>query len=109
MRRTMADQPPLRVVADANAKTPVEENQAKQQETVAEAPPSNSAPAAAVAAPGGNKVRRPRSLTRPILFALLPVALVVGGYYYVNGGQVMSTDNAYLQADMVGLTTDVSG
>ncbi|MGO4116964.1 HlyD family secretion protein [Rhizobium ruizarguesonis] len=107
----MADQSPLRVVADANAKitTPVEENQAKQQETVAEAPSSNSAPAAAVAAPGGNKVRRRRSLTRPILFALLPVALVVGGYYYVNGGQVMSTDNAYIQADMVGLTTDVSG
>jgi membrane fusion protein (multidrug efflux system) len=107
----MADQSPLRVVADANAKTetPVEENEAKQQETVAEAPSSNSAPAAAVAAPGGNKVRRRRSLTRPILFALLPVALVVGGYYYVNGGQVMSTDNAYIQADMVGLTTDVSG
>ncbi len=37
------------------------------------------------------------------------MALVVGGYYYVNGGQIMSTDNAYIQADMVGLTTDVSG
>lgn len=104
----MADQPSLRVVADANAKTSVEENEVKQQETVAEAPSSNSAPAAAVAAPGG-KVRRRRSLTRPVLFALLPVALVVGGYYYVNGGQVMSTDNAYIQADMVGVTTDVSG
>ena len=104
----MADQPHLRVVADANAKTS-EENQVKQQETVAEAPSSSSAPAAAVAAPGGNKVRRRRSLTRPVLFALLPVALVVGGYYYVNGGQVMSTDNAYIQADMVGVTTDVSG
>jgi membrane fusion protein (multidrug efflux system) len=106
----MADQPPLRVVSDANAKNPAEENETpKQQETVAEAPSSNSAPAAAVAAPGGTKVRRRRSLTRPVLFALLPVALVVGGYYYVNGGQVMSTDNAYIQADMVGVTTDVSG
>lgn len=106
----MADQLPLRVVSDANAKTPAEENETpKQQETVAEAPSSNSAPAAAVAAPGGTKVRRRRSLTRPVLFALLPIALVVGGYYYVNGGQVMSTDNAYIQADMVGLTTDVSG
>ncbi|MFS8148084.1 HlyD family secretion protein [Rhizobium sp. BR 249] len=104
----MADQPSLRVVADAHAKTSAEENEVKQQETVAEAPSSNSAPAAAVAAPGG-KVRRRRSLTRPVLFALLPVALVVGGYYYVNGGQVMSTDNAYIQADMVGVTTDVSG
>ncbi|MBB2724827.1 UNVERIFIED_ORG: multidrug resistance efflux pump [Rhizobium etli] len=104
----MADQSNFRVVADADAKTS-EENQIKQQETVAEAPSSSSAPAAAVAAPGGNKVRRRRSLTRPILFALLPAALVAGGYYYVNGGQVMSTDNAYIQADMVGVTTDVSG
>jgi len=48
-------------------------------------------------------------MTRPVLFALLPVALVVGGYYYVNGGQVMSTDNAYIKSDMMGLTTDVSG
>jgi membrane fusion protein (multidrug efflux system) len=28
---------------------------------------------------------------------------------YVTGGAVMSTDNAYVQADMVGLSTDVSG
>jgi membrane fusion protein (multidrug efflux system) len=106
----MADKSSLRVVADANAKSPIEENNVpEQQETVAEAPSSNSAPATAVAAPGGNKVRRRRSLTRPVLFALLPVALVFGGYYYVNGGQIMSTDNAYVQSDMVGLTTDVSG
>ena len=43
------------------------------------------------------------------MFALLPVALVVGGYLYVTGGAVMSTDNAYVQADMVGLSTDVAG
>lgn len=105
----MVKKAPLRVVSDANAKTADVNETAKTQETVAEAPSSNSAPATAVAAPGGTTVRRRRSLTRPILFALLPVALVVGGYYYVNGGQVMSTDNAYIQADMVGITTDVSG
>ena len=43
------------------------------------------------------------------MFALLPVALIAGGYFYVTGGAVMSTDNAYVQADMVGLSTDVSG
>ena len=43
------------------------------------------------------------------MFALLPVALIVGGYFYVTGGAVMSTDNAYVQADMVGLSTDVAG
>src|ERR1700692_4280613 len=50
-----------------------------------------------------------KSLRRPLMFALLPVALVVGGYFYVTGGATMSTDNAYVQADTVGLSTDVSG
>jgi membrane fusion protein (multidrug efflux system) len=80
---------------------------------VAEAPSSNPTPAPAatvvppVAAP--EKPRKRRSPTRPILFALLPIALVAGGYYYITGGQIMSTDNAYIQADMVGISTDVSG
>ncbi|MDB5655228.1 MAG: hemolysin secretion protein [Tardiphaga sp.] len=51
----------------------------------------------------------PRSRTRLLMFALLPIVLVAGGYFYVTGGAVMSTDNAYVQADMVGLSTDVSG
>src|ERR1700730_18347136 len=56
-----------------------------------------------------SSVRSKRSWRRPLMFALLPVALVAGGYSYVTGGAVMSTDNAYVQADMVGLSTDVSG
>ena len=43
------------------------------------------------------------------LFALLPLALIAGGYWYVTGGRVMSTDNAYVEADKVGISTDVSG
>jgi len=50
-----------------------------------------------------------KSLRRPLMFALLPVVLIAGGYFYVTGGAVMSTDNAYVQADMVGLSTDVAG
>src|SRR5215471_18288211 len=50
-----------------------------------------------------------RSLLRPVLFALLPIALIAGGYPYVTGGAVMETDNAYVQADTVGISTDVSG
>jgi membrane fusion protein, multidrug efflux system len=50
-----------------------------------------------------------KSRRRSLLFALLPVALIAGGYFYVTGGAVMSTDNAYVQADMVALSTDVSG
>lgn len=53
--------------------------------------------------------KRKRRLLRPLLFALLPVALVAAGYIYVTGGQIMSTDNAYVQADTVGISTDVSG
>ena len=56
-----------------------------------------------------SSVTSKKSLRRPLLFALLPVVLVVGGYFYVTGGAVMSTDNAYVQADMVGLSTDVAG
>jgi membrane fusion protein (multidrug efflux system) len=42
-------------------------------------------------------------------FALLPLALIAGGYRYVTGGQVMSMDDAYVEADKVGISTDVSG
>ena len=56
-----------------------------------------------------NESAKRRSLLRPVLFALLPIALAVGGYVYVTGGAVMETDNAYVQADMVGISTDVSG
>src|SRR5690606_19611598 len=80
-----------------------------KEETVAEAPSPLSAAATAEAASIGAVRRSRRSRARPLLFALLPVALVVGGYYYVTGGQVMSTDNAYVQADMVGIATDVPG
>lgn len=50
-----------------------------------------------------------RQRTRTALFALLPILLVVGAYLYVTGGQIISTDNAYIQADHVGVSTDVSG
>jgi membrane fusion protein (multidrug efflux system) len=50
-----------------------------------------------------------RRLTRWGLFGLLPLALVVGSYWYVTGGQIMSTDNAYVNAETVGISTDVAG
>ncbi len=54
------------------------------------------------------KLRR-RERVRWVLFALLPLALIAGGYWYVSGGQVMSTDDAYVNAEKVGVSTDVSG
>lgn len=59
----------------------------------------------------GEKVRqlRRRSRLRWVLFALLPIALIGGAYWYVTGGSVMSTDDAYVNAEKVGISTDVSG
>ncbi|TAJ31617.1 MAG: HlyD family secretion protein [Bosea sp. (in: a-proteobacteria)] len=88
--------------AQASAGTNVTEM--RRPEAKASAQDQAQAAPVAPAAPKGE--RRP---VRSILFALLPVALVVGGYWYVRGGQVMSTDNAYVQADIVGISTDVAG
>jgi membrane fusion protein, multidrug efflux system len=51
----------------------------------------------------------PRHWVRWGLLILLPLVLIAGGYWYVTGGQVMSTDDAYVEADTVGVSTDVSG
>ncbi len=67
--------------------------------------PVGDGPATAVARP----LRSRRRWLRPLLFLLLPVALALGGYEYVTGGRIMSTENAYVQANMVGIATDVSG
>ena len=43
------------------------------------------------------------------LFLLLPLVLAIGLYWYATGGQIMSTDDAYVEADKVGVSTDVAG
>ncbi|HTO34491.1 MAG TPA: HlyD family secretion protein [Pararhizobium sp.] len=97
----MADTSSLRVPANANV-TALEPSEPPTAEARIAVPTA--------AEPGsGSVAKRRRSLKRPILFALLPIALVAGAYYYVTGGQIMETDNAYLQADMVGVSTDVAG
>ncbi len=50
-----------------------------------------------------------RQWARWALFALVPIAMIAGASWYVTGGQVMSTDDAYVEADKVGISTDVSG
>ena len=42
-------------------------------------------------------------------FGLLPLVLVAGLYWYVTGGAIMSEDDAYINAETLGVTTDVSG
>jgi membrane fusion protein (multidrug efflux system) len=72
-----------------------------------EARPAAEQPASPIVAKLANSPGR--DWKRPLLFGLLPVALVAGGYFYATGGQIASTDNAYVQADMVGVSTDVPG
>jgi membrane fusion protein, multidrug efflux system len=72
------------------------------------APAEPRAKERSAAADNVRKLRR-RQRVRGGLFALLPIVLVLGGYFYVTGGQVMSTDDAYVQAERVGISTDVSG
>jgi len=50
-----------------------------------------------------------RSRTRLGLFVLAPLAVAAFAAWYVLGGSVVSTDNAYIQAERVGVTTDVAG
>jgi membrane fusion protein (multidrug efflux system) len=72
------------------------------------APAEPRAKERSAAADNVRKLRR-RQRVRGGLFALPPIVLVLGGYFYVTGGQVMSTDDAYVQAERVGISTDVSG
>lgn len=82
-----------------------------------EAPPRPISPAvapkpAAEKAPARNE-KTPhtsrRRWTRWALFMLAPVALLAGAHWYVTGGQIVSSDDAYVNAEKVGVSTDVSG
>ncbi|MGA8356486.1 MAG: HlyD family secretion protein [Xanthobacteraceae bacterium] len=58
--------------------------------------------------------KKPRKLDRRGgirwgLFAVLPLVLIVGIYWYATGGKVMSTDDAYVDTRTVGISTDVPG
>jgi membrane fusion protein (multidrug efflux system) len=93
----------LRAPTDAAAERPAETS---EPEARAKQPPPT---ATSAAEPVGAKDARKPFPTRKVLFALLPVALIAGAYFYVTGGAVMTTDNAYVQADMVGVANDVAG
>ncbi|MEE2688124.1 MAG: HlyD family secretion protein [Pseudomonadota bacterium] len=53
---------------------------------------------------------RSRTFIRLILMVLGPIAVVItGGYYYVIGGRYVSTENAYVKADKIAISTNIPG
>ncbi len=102
LRASKSETPTAR---SSSAREPLESKQSRT-EPVRQLPPR---PAETTAK--SDQASRParRRGMRRILFALLPLALIAGGYWYVSGGQVMATDDAYVEADKVGISTDVSG
>jgi membrane fusion protein (multidrug efflux system) len=69
-----------------------------------EGAPQADAKTAVVAQPGG------RRKLRTLLLVVIPLVLVIGGgLFYLLGGRYVSTDNAYIGAQKVLVTPDVSG
>jgi membrane fusion protein (multidrug efflux system) len=62
------------------------------------------------AEPAPRPRRRPRRLIRPLLLAAVPTAVaLVGLYWYAMSGRYVSTENAYVKADMVAVSPDIDG
>jgi membrane fusion protein (multidrug efflux system) len=99
----MAADAKLALLPKETAETPAARRDAPQKQ------PERPAAIAAATAPEKASRSPRRRWMRWALFALLPLALIAGTYWYVSGGQVMSTDDAYVEADKVGISTDVSG
>ncbi|MCA8929025.1 MAG: HlyD family secretion protein [Alphaproteobacteria bacterium] len=89
-------------------------------ETQANETPANETPAAVPAPAGRNRVdtgaggrpkrrSRMRRWRRPLLLLGPVLVILVGGYFYITGGRYVSTENAYVQADKVMISAQVSG
>jgi membrane fusion protein (multidrug efflux system) len=72
--------------------------------------PAPSAPAQQAPPPQPAPKRRRRSFSRFILLVALPALAAAGGFYWwLSGGRYVSTDNAYIGADKVLITPQVTG
>lgn len=58
----------------------------------------------------GSDRKHPRQLVRWALLLLGPILVAAAiGWFWLAGGRYLATDNAYVQADMVTVATDVDG
>jgi len=79
----------------------------KALKIVPEAKKTADAPAQAESKPAG---RFDRKRLRTVLLIVVPLLLVIGGgIFYMLGGRYISTDNAYVGAQKVLITPDISG
>src|SRR6476660_7235951 len=61
-------------------------------------------------APAVVRPRASKGRLRLVLLVVIPlIALAVGGYFYLASGRYISTDNAYIGAQKVLITPDISG
>jgi membrane fusion protein (multidrug efflux system) len=81
-------------------------------EEIPERPMTPVTPLPAAARPPRPSVRErlTRALLRTILLVAIPaVAVLVGAYYWAIGGRFIETDNAYVRADKVDVSPEISG
>ncbi len=75
---------------------------------VEDADPAATAAPAVLLTPVKPKARR--RWLRPLLLIAGPLAVIIGGaWWYYTGGRYVETDNAYVQADMVAVSPQISG
>ncbi len=59
--------------------------------------------------PGETISEKTRKLRRVLLLLGPAIALIVGGYIYLTGGRYVGTQNAYVKADLVAMSAEISG
>jgi membrane fusion protein (multidrug efflux system) len=62
-----------------------------------------------IASVGRRRWTRARLLRLLLMFALPLVVVLAGGWWYLTSGRYVSTDDAYVQADTVSVSSDVAG
>jgi membrane fusion protein (multidrug efflux system) len=73
-------------------------------------PPDQIQPEKAAAPPRRSLGQRLRDRRRTLLLVVLPIVAVIGGVvFYLSGGRYATTDDAYVGAQKVLVTPDISG